>query len=576
MTLRRSGTFARSSGFLFMENFSIYYSMEKPNFLKYVAALLIFLIVISIAVWFAWEVYGDGLIESAYNGQSLPLVNKYVSIHRSIDPEKRTLQYFIDNGKPVVPRLLSVFIALLILALSGVRNKYALVRNFFAEIAHPVNLAIFRIVLFGALLGYVDIQQGIEFSRFPADLRVAPPGLGWLLNILPIDPTLTTIASSIFIVVCLSALLGYYSRTSATLAVMVGLYVLGLPQFFGKIDHYHHLLWFAAILAASPCGDALSIDAVLASRRNRGNVPTEKSVAYALPLRFVMLLLGILYFFAGVWKFVIGGIGWATGETMRNILYAQWFRLDWVPQFRIDNYPFLYHSAGVGVVVFELVFIFAILFPKHRKYAAIAGLLFHISVYLFAHINFWTLALCYVVFIDFEPLYRRLRMTKLQNPGNGSFNRHSSFVYHKSKPPLILGITLLSINTLCGIALFDSWPFAVYPTFAAVEERFTQSLTVVLVNPDGTTTEIIPYKERALQAAIHPSRLIGLFTQVLWANDVREVEKKGNALIGVLSAHDVRFRQAKTITLYKDICSVIPEDQQKNPVRRELLIIVER
>ncbi len=559
-----------------MENFSIYYSMEKLSSPKYVAPLLISLIVLSIAVWFAWEVYGDGLIESAYNGQSLPLVNKYVSIHRSIDPEKRTLQYFIDNGKPVVPRLLSVFIALQLLVLVGVRNRFAPVRDFFSEATHPVNLAVFRIVLFGALLGYVDIQQGIEFSRFPVDLRVAPPGLGWLLNILPIDPTLTIVASAVFIITCLCGLLGFYSRTSAALAVIVGFYVLGLPQFFGKIDHYHHLLWFAAILATSPCGDALSIDALLASGRNRGSVATEKSAVYALPLRFVMLLLGMLYFFAGVWKFVIGGIGWATGDTMRNILYAQWFRLDWVPQFRIDNYPFLYHSAGVGVVVFELAFIFAILFPKHRKYAAIAGLLFHTSVYLFAHINFWTLALCYIIFIDFEPLYKKLNLARRQNSVDVSFTHHLSIVNRKSAPLLIVGITLLSINTICGITLFDSWPFAVYPTFAAVEERFTQSLTAVIVNPDGTTTEIIPYKERPLQAAIHPSRLIGLFTQVLWAKDITMVEKKGTALISVLSAHDARFRLARSITLYKDVCSVIPEDQQKNPVRRELLLSVQR
>ena len=556
-----------------MENFSIYYSMEKLNPPKNIATLLISLIALSIAVWFGWEMYGDGLIESAYNGQSLPLVNKYVSIHRSIDPEKRTLQYFIDNGKPVVPRLLTVFIALQLLALVGLRNRFAPLRNFFAEATHPVNLAIFRIVLFGALLGYVDLQQGIEFSRFPADLRVAPPGLSWLLGILPIDPMLITVASYVFIIVCLCGLLGFYSRTSAALAVIVGFYVLGLPQFFGKIDHYHHLLWFAAILATSPCGDVLSIDAVLASRKNKGNVASEKSAAYALPLRFIMLLLGILYFFAGVWKFVIGGIGWATGETMRNILYAQWFRLDWIPQFRIDKYPLLYHSAGIGVVVFELAFIFAILFPKQRKYAVIAGLLFHVSVYLFAHINFWTLALCYVIFIDFEPLYLRMK-----RPGSetASLNRKLEIENRKLKPVFIVGITLLSINTLCGITLFDSWPFAVYPTFAAVEEQFTQSLTAVIVNPDGTTTEIIPYQERALQAAIHPSRLIGLFTQVLWARDVTVVGKKGTALISVLSAHDARFRQARSITLYKDVCSVIPEDQQKNPLRRELLLSVER
>ena len=42
---------------------------------------------------------------------------------------------------------------------------------------------------------------------------------------------------------------------------MLGWYVLGLPQTFGKVDHDHHLLWCLFVLACSPCGDALAIDA---------------------------------------------------------------------------------------------------------------------------------------------------------------------------------------------------------------------------------------------------------------------------------------------------------------------------
>ena len=36
--------------------------------------------------------------------------------------------------------------------------------------------------------------------------------------------------------------------------------IAGIPQFFGKINHIHHLIWFMAIFAVSPCADVLSID----------------------------------------------------------------------------------------------------------------------------------------------------------------------------------------------------------------------------------------------------------------------------------------------------------------------------
>ncbi len=154
-------------------------------------------------------------------------------------------------------------------------------------------------------------------------------------------------------------------------------------------------------------------------------------------------------------------------------------------------------------------------------------------------------------------------------------NRKSEIVNRKSGT-LLVGTLLLSINILCGLALVDSWPFAVYPTFATVQEKYLQSLTISLLNPDGTTTEIIPYKERSLQSKMHPSRLIGLFTQVLWAKDSTEVRTRGTALLKVLAEDDARLRQAKSIQIFKDICSVIPEEQNRNPVRRELLVSVER
>jgi hypothetical protein len=546
----------------------------------------ILLITVSIIGMVLWEAFADRLIETAFNGQSLPLVNKYVGIHRSIDPANRTLEYFLRNGRPVVPRLLGVVIAAQILLLLVLRYGKSTIKKFFSETTAPINLAVFRIVLFAALLGYLDVSQVVLFSRFPADLRVAPFGIGWLIDILPMSPAWAGAASYLFILVCVSGFLGFFSRTSAALALVLGFYVLGIPQFFGKIDHYHHLLWFAAILAASPCGDALSIDALIASRKKKNGEVTEPLIAYALPLRFVMLLMGSIYFFAGVWKFVIGGIGWATSDNMKYILYAQWFRLDWLPAFRIDQFPLLCKAAGIGVIVFELAFIFLLFFPRLRRFAALGGLLFHFSVYFFAHINFWTLALCYVVFIDFEPLYRRFvkvkpsvsgeipatRILGIENPSQMPARPWQ----RKSNGIFVIGSLLFAINILFGITLIDSWPFAVYPTFASVEEKYLQSLTISLSNPDRTTTEIIPYKEQSLQSRIHPSRLIGLFTQVLWARDSTEVKRRGTALIQVLAEDDARIRHATSIRMYKDICSVIPEEQKKNPVRRDLLLSVQR
>jgi hypothetical protein len=140
------------------------------------------------------------------------------------------------------------------------------------------------------------------------------------------------------------------------------------------------------------------------------------------------------------------------------------------------------------------------------------------------------------------------------------------------RPLFLVGTLLISINIICGLALIDSWPFAVYPTFAGVEEKYLQSLTIVLTNPDSSSTEINPYKDRALQAALHPSRMIGLFTQVLWEPDMVKAKMRAAALMHLLSRIDPRFQCALSIRVYRDLCTVIPEEQRENPLRRELLL----
>ena len=537
-------------------------------FRRIFVTLSILVIVFSIAGWIAWEKYGDAVIEAAYNGRSISFVNTYVAIHRSIDPADRTLDYFLLNGMPVIPRLCGMMLLLSIVALVSVRYGRSKIRRFFSEATSPLNLAAFRIVLFSTLLIYADLPLIIKYSGFPRELVVAPPGLGWILSFLPISPAWSGIAAGIFALACVGALLGYRTRLSAGIAAVIGIYVLGIPQFFGKIDHYHHLLWFAAVVAASPSGRVLSIDSLIAKQRSPGMTSPERSTQYLLPLRFVMLLMGVIYFFAGFWKFVIGGVGWGTGETMRDILYAQWFRLDWIPALRIDQYPVLCSLSGVAVLIFELGFLFALFFPRVRSFAAIGGIVFHLSVYFFAHINFWNLAVCYIVFVDLEPLFGKFAGRTI----SGEKEASRPEIFSARTPAFIVGIILVAVNVLCGFLLIDSWPFAVYPTFAAVEEKYLQTLAISVTNPDSSTTEVDPYRDRALQNAFHPSRLIGLCTQVLWERDSLKATNRAKSLLALFSDADTTIRKAASVRLYRDVCTVVPGESKRNPVRRELLL----
>jgi glycosyltransferase involved in cell wall biosynthesis/predicted DCC family thiol-disulfide oxidoreductase YuxK len=294
------------------------------------------------------------------------------------------------------------------------------VRAFFAAEDHALNLAVFRLVVFAALLATIDADYIVRLTLLPAELQVPPRFFGRLLPYLPVAPEPAAAACVAMLACCWTGLLGLFSRTSAALAALLGVYVLGIPQLYGKVNHDHHLLWFAALLSASRCGDAWSLDALIAAwrRADRGLIePPGPSRAYALPLRFAWLLLGVLYFFPGFWKIWTSGLDWALSDNMKHLLHAKWLQLEgWVPPFRLDRYPALYRLAGAGTLAFELGFIGFIFVPRLRPVVAAAGLLFHAGISLFMRIRFTTLQWCYAILVDWHALLQRLGRRLFRSP----------------------------------------------------------------------------------------------------------------------------------------------------------------
>jgi predicted DCC family thiol-disulfide oxidoreductase YuxK len=370
-----------------------------------VVSMLILFIVLSGSLLLLF--FGSRLIEWASAAESIEFINRLI-----VEGKKHDLPYV--RVESVLIRIVIIIDTLSLILVASLLNPRIrrIIKAFFTEKTHPINLAVFRIVLFLTVVTTAAVSDVIWFSEFPKELLFAPTGLGWLLNYIPLDETWARVSSLLFFFFCFTGMMGLFTRTSALLAVIFGFYVLGIPQFFGKVRHYHHLIWFLAILAASRCGDALSVDAIFAARKraDRGITdPPGSSQAYALPLRFVWLLMGIMYFFPGFWKFVWAGPDWVFSDNLKFRLYKTWFEFgDWAPFFRIDQYPFVYKIAALTTMVFELSFIFIIFFPGIRLLAALGGLLFHNLTNVFMRIPFWWLQPCYVSFFDWHAVFNRI------------------------------------------------------------------------------------------------------------------------------------------------------------------------
>jgi hypothetical protein len=285
-----------------------------------------------------------------------------------------------------------------------------------------VNLAIFRVVflVFGAM------PLALDFLRWT---RTILPGVApdtWIpysfYRCLPIsllgNVALGRVLAVADIVLILFGIVGYRTRSSIALAMLISLYGFGLTGTLGHMDHQHHVIWFMALLAAGPSGRFFSLDCLVLAKRNRNADPEEIGSSSSSPvalwtLRYIWLLMGLLYLGPGIAKLQSSLTdGWASPVNLRMTMWKRWLQLywydpHWVKVVRADSLPaWVLMTLGAGVVAFEIGFIFAVFLRRLRPYLALWGMAFHIGNALVLKIWFGTLAAAYVGLIDWTAVWR--------------------------------------------------------------------------------------------------------------------------------------------------------------------------
>jgi len=474
-------------------------------------------------------------------------------------------------------------------------------KNYFSEEDSPFNIAIFRIIFFLFILTYIDQKQIFWFSQLPSDLMFPPVGMKHLLSVIPVTPDLAHKAMILFIGFSFFAMIGCFARTSSFLAAISGIYVLGIPQFYGKVDHYNHLIWLMLILSVSRCADVLSIDSIWKAIRDadQGLEPkNQNSVAYALPLRFIWLLMGMVYFFPGFWKLFRTPWYWAWSDNLKYHMYFQWHEIGGsLPFFRLDQHPFLYKMCGLGVISFELAFVFLVLFPILRPLAAISGILFHSLIRVFMQFGFIHLEICYLSFINWAGLFAEIGKWIIKEPltvrydGKSKQYQRMIAVWSKfdifqrivfsdkirasKKTPhdrLLLkftGIALLLINFIFGFReTISGWPFACYPTFSQVfTKAISQTITPNGVMENGEDEISL----RPLQKRMHQERFAGMIRSILRMPDKVQQRVTLKALASVMKAEGIDLKNYSKIRFYEAIYSTEPEKANNPPIFRKLL-----
>ena len=382
------------------------------------------------------------------------------------------------------------------------------------------NLAVFRIVYLtaGVLPLAIDtfqwtrhalpglhpvLWQPVSFFRWLPLSVIADPGLGQAL-------------AAILVGLVVLGALGVRTRFVLGLATVVALYVLGLSQNLGKVHHHHNAVWFLAILAASPSGAVLSIDAVI--RRRRGEDARAPGGALAA-LRYVWALMAAIYLFPGLAKLVAAAVdGWASAEHQRLVLWNKWWQLEWygstiVPLIRADRLPDSVLTAGaLTVIVGEVSLGAAMMFRRTRPVALVLGLGFHLSTSLVLGIYFTWLIPAYVALVDWSWLVRRARgrgAVAVASDRGGAWSRrslHAVGIALLACEVLVSSIHLLTVIPHRFLPLRQQvtplltsphvqrfvWPFDAYPFFTTDGPVAVSTVEFLMVAADGQERRVAP------------------------------------------------------------------------------------
>lgn len=297
----------------------------------------------------------------------------------------------------------------------------ARVQSFVDAADNPLTLGVFRALVFGLLFfarpgssgafSRFDTSRWIWFADFPRELAMPPPGLGFVLQWNLIDARVAHVLALVFITLSFTAAIGLFSRLSAAGAVLCGLYVWGLPKFFGATFYQQSLFWFGAICASAPCGRAFSVDALLRAWWTPAlalELQRAPSAAAGRAARVVWLAYGIIYFFPGFWKIWDTGFDWIFSDNLISVMRARWIDYNRIPALRIDQLPWFGMLGAFAVVYFELAFVFNLFFRRLRWAMLVAGAGFHGMIATFLHINFLYNAYCYVIFVDVRAVFVRI------------------------------------------------------------------------------------------------------------------------------------------------------------------------
>jgi len=197
-------------------------------------------------------------------------------------------------------------------------------------------------------------------------------------------------------------------RTNFALAILAAcsVFLKAHEWSYGSIHHPPAIMMVAlGALTISPCGRALSLDALWRRERTAGAAgrgDSQTSPFAGWPLRLLQWFFVTMYLSAASHKLINTNLEWANGFALQYFLIMDGLRWNsplalWLSQF----HEFILVMQWL-IVLFQLTFALAVLFPRLRWVYVPAGMAMHIGILLTLRAPFFEWIALYSIFIPWS------------------------------------------------------------------------------------------------------------------------------------------------------------------------------
>lgn len=265
--------------------------------------------------------------------------------------------------------------------------------------APPGALGLCRLLFFAMLLA---LYGGADFTFVAAVAELRWEPISFLAIAAPAGPPSADVLAGLQLVwklALFAAMAGIATRLSTAIACLLGIPLIGLTYCVSRPSHEMAAAAITLVVfALAWCGDAGSVDALLA--RRRGRPALAPSGEYRWPIRFVRVVISLAFFSAGLSKLRNGGLGWIFSDTLQLTMAERGLPLGlWLAQ-----WPRVCRALAGGVVCIELLHPLALVSRRAACLFVPGSIGLLLGFWIVLGIPFWPLLFLHVFWLPWDDL----------------------------------------------------------------------------------------------------------------------------------------------------------------------------